>query len=140
MDIVRMAMDIAYQAHAGQTDKAGKPYIMHPFTVALKQTNDYAKCAALLHDVVEDSDYTIDDLKSFGFPEEVIKAVQLLTHIEGVEYFDYIKAISENDLAKSVKLADLSHNSDLTRLEIVSDKDIKRVEKYKKAMQYLQSV
>lgn len=139
MNDVEKALKIAYAAHYGQTDKAGQPYILHPVTVALSQTTDAAKCVALLHDVVEDTDYTIDDLKADGFPQEVIEAVQLLTHNKSENYFDYVMAIAENDLAKSVKLADLAHNSDLSRLPNVTEKDIKRVEKYKKAIEYLQS-
>lgn len=139
MTTVEKALSIAYAAHSGQTDKAGQPYILHPVIVAMSQSSDAAKCVALLHDVVEDTDITIEDLKADGFSQEVIEAVQLLTHDEGVNYFDYVMAIAENDLAKSVKLADLAHNSDLSRLPNVTENDIKRVEKYKKAIEYLQS-
>ena len=98
--------------------------------------DEYTTIAALLHDVVEDSDLTFDDL-SKEFPKEMIEALKLLTHQKGVPYMDYIAKIKTNDIAKAVKIADLRHNSDLTRLENITDKDFERVKKYQKALKFL---
>ena len=139
IDELTKALGIAVSAHEGQTDKAGKPYILHPLEVAAKQKTYEGVIVALLHDVVEDSEYTIEDLKKEGFPENVIEAVQLLTHEKGVPYADYIKAIYRNKIAKSVKIADLTHNSDLSRLPVVTEKDIERNGKYERALSYLRT-
>ena len=93
---------------------------------------------ALLHDVIEDSDYTITDIKQMGFSNEVIKALQLLTHDKDVDYYRYIESIKTNEVAKEVKIADLKHNSDLSRLDTVNESDLNRVEKYKKALKILE--
>ena len=108
-------MRLAYRAHAGQEDKAEVPYIFHPYHLAEQMTTEAAVCVALLHDVVEDSDVTIEDIAAL-FPAEVTEAVQLLTHDERVPYLDYIRALRTNPLARTVKLADLAHNSDESRL------------------------
>ncbi len=97
---------------------------------------EYETCAALLHDVAEDTAITLEDLAK-EFPEEIIDALRLLTHDENVPYFDYVRAIRGNAIAKAVKLADLRHNSDLARLDTVTEKDRKRVEKYQKAYRIL---
>lgn len=138
-DVLCVALRIATSAHDGQLDRAGKPYIYHPLTVATMTDSFDAFIAALLHDVLEDSDYSVDDLRAAGIPEHIIQALQLLTHGDDVPYMDYIAQIKGNDLAKAVKLADLKHNSDLSRLPVVSDKDLKRAAKYKAAMALLQS-
>ena len=109
------AMQVAYAAHHGQTDISGVPYIFHPFHVAEQISDEYAVCAALLHDVVEDADVTLRELEK-EFPREVTEAVRLLTHEEGADYRDYILAIKENELARRVKLADLAHNCDRSRI------------------------
>ena len=93
--------------------------------------------AALLHDVAEDSDCTIEDLKKEGFSADTIEALRLLTHEKSVPYMDYIAALKGNPIARKVKLADLAHNSDIGRLVIVTDKDLKRMEKYQKARNLL---
>lgn len=115
------AMKIAYTAHAGQVDKAGAPYIFHPYRVAESMPDEISTCAALLHDVVEDTDVTLDELRA-EFPEEVIRAIRLLTRSKGEEYFRYIERIksSENAVARRVKLADLRDNCDLSRLAFCS--------------------
>ena len=108
------AMKIAYQAHHGQLDYNGIPYIFHPIHLA-EQMQDEVSCAvALLHDVVEDTNITLDELKA-EFPSAVIEVIDLLTHVEDTDYFDYIRKIKENSVAKCVKLADLAHNSDQSR-------------------------
>lgn len=133
---IEKAVEIALKAHKGQVDKAGKPYILHPMTVAVNMKTTDGIIAALLHDVVEDSDITLEDLEK-EFTSNIIEALKLLTHDEETEYFDYIKKIKSNTLAKSVKIQDLMHNSDVSRLENVTQKDIARVNKYKKALDFL---
>ena len=114
-DLTERAMRLAYRAHDGQVDKAGVPYIFHPIHLAEQMTTEAYVCVALLHDVVEDSDVTIEDIAAL-FPAEVTEAVRLLTHDESVPYLDYIRALRANPLARTVKLADLAHNSDESRL------------------------
>lgn len=114
-DLTERAMRLAYRAHNGQVDKAGVPYIFHPIHLAEQMTTEACVCVALLHDVVEDSDVTIEDIAAL-FPAEVTEAVRLLTHDENVPYLDYIRALRANPLARTVKLADLAHNSDESRL------------------------
>ena len=109
------AMKIAYRAHHGQVDKAGVPYIFHPVHLAEQMTNEYCVCAALLHDVVEDSNVTLEELAAI-FPKEVVEAVALLTHAKNIPYMEYVQKIKDNPIARAVKLADLTHNSDRTRL------------------------
>lgn len=113
------AMQIAYDAHHGQTDKAGVPYVFHPMHLAEAMEDEICCCAALLHDVVEDTAVTLEDLAAV-FPPEVVEAVALLTHEEGTDYFDYVHRIRSNPIALKVKLADLAHNSDATRFAGVS--------------------
>jgi len=134
--LTRKAMTIAYNAHMNQLDRAGVPYIYHPIHVA-EQMNDEISCiCALLHDVVEDTDITFEDLQK-EFPQEVINVLRLLTHAENVDYMDYIKAIKQNKIATKVKVVDIRHNSDPSRLDNVSEDDMRRTEKYKKALKIL---
>ena len=112
--LTNKAMQIAYQAHHGQTDYNGIPYIFHPIHLAEQMDDEYSCCVALLHDTVEDTDLTFEDLCK-EFPREVTDAVRLMTHTEGVDYFDYVRSIKNNPIARKVKLADLAHNSDQTR-------------------------
>ncbi len=109
------ALRLAYKAHEGAVDTSGTPYIFHPVHLAEQMTDEVTATVALLHDVVEDTDITFDDLRREGFPEEVLSALDLLTHREGVAYMDYVAAIKDNPIARAVKLADLRHNSDITR-------------------------
>lgn len=134
-----LAEAIARKAHAGQFDKAGKPYIEHPAHVAASVEGDKAKAVAWLHDVVEDTDTTFEDLTEQGIDGEVIDALRLLTHDKSVPYMDYVAKVKTNELARTVKLADLAHNSDLSRLPVVTDIDLDRVKKYKSAIQILDS-
>ena len=136
--LIRTAMQIACRAHAGQTDKAGYPYIHHPLHLAEQMTEEYAVCAALLHDVMEDTDVSEQELAQV-MPAEVMEALRLLTHDESVPYMDYVRAISHNPIARAVKLADLAHNSDLSRLDEVTPKALSRVEKYAAAMALLKA-
>ena len=138
-ELTKKAIRFAYQAHMGQTDKCGLPYIFHPYHLAEQMDTEETVAAAMLHDVVEDTDCTLEDLKTAGFPQSVLDAVALLTHDEAVPYMDYVAQIKSNPIAKAVKLADLAHNSDLTRLDTVREKDLARVEKYKKARALLEA-
>ena len=131
------AIELAKQHHEGQTDKAGKPYINHPLRVMNQVESEEEKIVAVLHDIVEDTDISLDDLRSEGFSEEVVSAVECLTKQDGENYDSYIERISFNPLAVKIKLADLEDNSDLTRLPEVTDKDLERLEKYDKALEKL---
>ena len=123
------AMRIAYKAHHGQLDYNGIPYIFHPVHLAEQMDDECSCCVALLHDVVEDTVVTLEELKEV-FPAEVTDAVALMTHDDGTDYFDYVRAIKENPIARKVKLADLAHNSDQTRC-VGSDLTEERKEKWR---------
>lgn len=114
-DLTERAMVLAYRAHEGQLDKAGIPYIFHPYHLAEQMDTEAAVCVALLHDVVEDSAVTMAEIAA-AFPPEIAEAVRLLTHDKETPYLDYIRALRTNPLARKVKLADLLHNSDESRL------------------------
>lgn len=135
--MINIALSIAKKAHAGQVDKAGVEYIKHPIYVARQVTTNQEKAVALLHDVIEDSNVTTNDLLAAGLPSEVVAAVQTLTKKKGQSYQEYLEKVKLNNLARVVKLADLKHNSDLSRLKSVTDTDYKRIKKYKNAIQYL---
>lgn len=107
-------MRIAYAAHHGQVDHNGIPYIFHPMHLAEAMDDEVSCCAALLHDVVEDTEITMDALAE-EFPSEIIQVLELLTHVEGTDYYDYVRAIKANPIAVKVKLADIAHNSDDSR-------------------------
>ena len=136
-EMTKKAIKLAYQAHSGQTDKCGLPYVFHPYHLAEHMDSEETITAALLHDVVEDTEMTPDDLAQMGFSKPVLDAVALLTHDDGVPYMEYVEKIRENPIARAVKLADLRHNSDLTRLDEVRKKDLDRVEKYRRAIELL---
>ncbi len=112
----KLAMDIAYQAHHGQRDQGGAPYIFHPFHLAEQMETEIEVTAALLHDVVEDTGTTIEDLRQAGICEDVLEVLELLTHRKGEAYMDYIHRLLPNPTAQKIKLADLKHNSDGSRL------------------------
>lgn len=137
--LTKKAMKIAYEAHKDQTDKSGIPYIYHPIHLAEQMKDEQTTCVALLHDVVEDTDITLSDLRNEGFPAPVLEALRLMTHDKSVPYMDYVRKIKENSIARAVKLADIRHNSDLTRLDVVDEKARERVEKYRKAIEILSS-
>ena len=134
----KMALQLCFEAHKEQVDKSGMPYVFHPFHLAEQMQTEETTVVALLHDVVEDTDYTIDDLKNMGFGKTITDAIALMTHADGVDYMDYVRAIKNNPIAKAVKLADLKHNSDLTRLNVVDEKALNRKEKYSKAIKLLE--
>ena len=132
-----LALSIAKKAHKGQYDKAGVDYIEHPLFVASLVDTQEEKAVALLHDVLEDSPYTAEELILAGLPETVVSAVQILTKKKGQDYQQYLELVKSSPIARRVKLADLKHNSDLSRLATVTEKDLERLEKYKKAIDHL---
>ena len=139
-ELTKRALKFSFEAHKNQTDKSGLPYVYHPFHVAEQMTTEYETVVALLHDVVEDTNYTIKDLIDMGYPKEVTDALALMTHRKDVPYLEYVRKLKDNPLARAVKLADLEHNSDLSRLDSVDKEALKRVEKYKKAKEILEEV
>lgn len=134
----KKAMNLCFQAHRNQTDKSGLPYVFHPFHLAEQMTDEITTVVALLHDVVEDSPYTLSDLEAMGFPAEALDAIALMTHNDNIPYLQYVAKIKRNPIARAVKLADLRHNSDLTRLDTVDARAIARVQKYAAAIRLLE--
>ena len=134
-EMTNIAMRCAYNAHLGQLDYNNVPYVFHPYHLAEQMDDEISCTVALLHDVVEDTQVTIEELKK-QFPKEVTDAVALLTHDSAVDYFDYVKALKHNPIARKVKLADLAHNSDQSRC-VGSDLSLEELnawkEKYAKA-------
>lgn len=139
--LTNKAMKLAYDAHHGQLDVNGIPYIFHPCHLAEQMPDEITTCAALLHDVVEDTDVTMEELEA-EFPKEVIDALRLLTHDDSTDYFDYVRALKSNPVARTVKLADLSHNQDESRITDPGAVRPERLErwrqKYKKAREILE--
>ncbi len=133
--MLNKALNIAYKAHLGQTDKAGAPYILHPVRVALRCQTEDEKIVALLHDVVEDTPITLEELKTQGFSDDVLAALKCLTKIEGEDYQAFIQRVATNPLAVKVKIQDLKDNMDLSRL---GGKPHWKMETYKKALDYLE--
>lgn len=144
-DLVGLSRTIAIDAHSGQTDRAGVDYMSHVEAVVASVTTDIEKSVAYLHDVVEDTSVTFDAIYSYlvmhgvsrASANEVVAAVRAMTKIDGEEYESYLRRIKSNKYAVVVKLADLRHNMDLTRLPNVDDEDLERMEKYKKAIAFL---
>ena len=136
-DMTKKALKLCFDIHKEQVDKSGLPYVFHPFHLAEQMETEDTTIVALLHDVVEDSDLTLVDLRQIGFGDTVIAALALLTHDPAVEYMDYVRAVKDNPIARAVKLADLRHNSDPTRLDTVDEKALARREKYLQAMTLL---
>lgn len=127
------------KVHEGMTDKGGHPYILHPLKVAEGVEGDELKIVALLHDVLEDSDMTEQELRREGFPENVVEAVSVLTHRdEDGDYFTYIENVKKNPMATAVKISDLQHNLDLSRIAEPTAADYRRCEKYRRSLAYLQ--
>jgi len=138
-DMTRKAMNFAYQAHQGQTDRSGVPYIFHPIHLAEQMDDEISTCAALLHDVLEDTQVTADQLRA-SFPGEITEIVELLTHDHRESYFDYVARVAKHPVARKIKIADLNHNTDRTRLGSgdVSEETLKRWDKkYGKARKIL---
>ncbi len=137
-ELTKKAMRLAFEVHKEQTDKTGLPYIYHPIHLAEQMDDEASACVALLHDVVEDGEVSFEELLAYGFTEEIVDAIRLLTHEEAVPYLAYVAEVKKNPLAKKVKLADLAHNSDVSRLTSVDEKARVRMEKYRAAIALLQ--
>lgn len=135
----KKAMKLCFDAHKNQVDKSGMPYVFHPFHVAEQMKDEVTTIVALLHDVVEDTDYTLDDIAAMGLGQDVVEALTLMTHDKNVPYLDYVAKIKDNPVARAVKLADLAHNSDPTRLDVIDEKAKERLDKYQKAIAILKS-
>lgn len=133
------AIAIAAQAHKGQTDKAGSTYILHPIRMMMKMKTESEMMTAILHDVVEDTDWTIEKLRTQGFSEEVLAALECVTNREGEDYDQFIERAGTNPIARKVKIADLEDNMDVKRLETLTDKDATRIAKYLQAWSLLNS-
>ncbi len=138
MNALEKALALALKAHAGQKDKAGQPYILHPLRVMLQMEDTQTKIVALLHDVLEDSNITLQELKQAGFDPQILEAVDCLTRREQEDYFTYLERVAQNKLALSVKIADLKDNLDVTRLKEITPADQQRLNKYLKALTFLQ--
>lgn len=138
MSTLERAIEIATEAHRGQLDKAGKDYIGHPMRVMAAGKTTEERIVGVLHDVVEDSDWTLERLAAEGFSVEVIEALRCVTRLSKDEPYDnFIARVKSNPLAVAVKLNDLSDNMDIRRLPYLSDKDVKRLKKYLKAYKQL---
>lgn len=133
-ELTKKALRVSFEAHKNQTDKSGMPYVYHPFHLAEQMKDEYSTCVPLLHDVVEDSETSLNDLIEAGFPKEVTDAIALMTHDERIPYMEYVAAIKNNPIARVVKQADLRHNSDLSRLDKIDEKTNERVKKYEQAI------
>ncbi|VVN43675.1 Bifunctional (p)ppGpp synthase/hydrolase RelA [Pseudomonas fluorescens] len=133
------AIAIAATAHAGQLDKGGAPYILHPLKVMLRMSTLEERIVAVLHDVVEDCGISLDDLRKEGFSEDVLKAIESVTKVPGESYEDFVDRAALNPIGRVVKLADLEENSDLSRIASPSWEDLERIEKYRRAIGRLRS-
>lgn len=138
MSLLEKAIGLALRVHRGQRDRYGRPYILHPLHVMLQMDNDVEMMAAVLHDVIEDSDTTLADLQAEGFPPEVLEAVRLMTHDKGaISYEAYVRRLKPNEIARKIKMADLKHNMDIRRMDRVRPADVERLEKYRRAWEML---
>lgn len=131
------ALLLAVQAHRGQMDKAGKPYILHPIRVMMRMESDLDRTVAILHDVVEDTDITLESLRRQGYPQEAIEAIERLTRRDGESYDAYLSRVETNEIARRVKMADLEDNMDWRRLAGRTEQDQRRMERYRRALERL---
>lgn len=134
------AISIAAVAHKGQTDKSGAPYILHPLRMMMRMTSEAAMITAILHDVVEDTDWTFERLREAGFSAEVLEAVNCVTNRSGENYEQFIERAAGNPIARQVKIADLEDNMNVLRIGEINLKELERLEKYHKSWRYLTSV
>lgn len=135
--LTKKALKLCFEAHKNQVDKTGLPYVFHPFHLAEQMDSEIAVVCALLHDVVEDTPLSLQDIAEMGFPREAVEVLALLTHEEGVPYMEYVQKIKHNPIARQVKIADLQHNSDLTRMDTVDEWAQRRNAKYSEALRIL---
>jgi (p)ppGpp synthase/HD superfamily hydrolase len=139
MDMLEKAIELAVEAHKGAVDKGGHPYILHPLRVmmSIPAEEKDARIVAVLHDIVEDTDLTLDHLREFGFSDVVVDAIDAVTKREEEDYFDFVKRAKANPVARIVKIADIKDNMDTSRLKEIAEWDLARMEKYKKALEIL---
>lgn len=139
MSNLSVAIAITADAFKNRFDKGGKPYILHCLHVMnqMDKEDDELRCIAVMHDLIEDTDYEIEDLIALGFSDRVTRGIQLLTHDSKIPYMDYVTNLKSNDDARKIKMADLRHNSDITRMKGLREKDFKRLEKYHRAYSFL---
>ena len=135
--LLEIAIDLSQYAHEGQVDKAGQPYFLHVQAVADGVDTEELKVIAYLHDICEDTPFGIDDLTELGFPDKIVQSVRVLTRAKGTPYSEYIAAVKRDDNARKVKISDLRHNMDISRIPEPTEADYRRLEKYKKALDYL---
>ena len=136
----KSALKLCFVAHKEQNDTSGLPYVFHPFHLAEQMEDEDSTITALLHDVAEDTDVSLEDIAGMGFSQKVMEALALLTHDEAAPYMEYVKALGNNPIARRVKLADLRHNSDLSRLDAdqIDEKALARGKKYAEAIRLLE--
>ena len=138
-DLTKKALKLCFEVHKEQVDKTGMPYVFHPFHLAEQMDDELSTVCALLHDVVEDSNVTLQNLADMGFPPVVLEVLALLTHAPDIPYMEYVKKIAVNPIAKKVKIADLKHNSDVTRVDGEVDEYMQaRWQRYKTALEFLE--
>jgi (p)ppGpp synthase/HD superfamily hydrolase len=137
MSLLEKAIALAVEAHQGQVDKYGQPYVLHPLRLMLRMNEPEAQMVAILHDVVEDTSWTVEQLAEQGFPTPVIQAVDTLTHLPEESYAAYILRTAASPLARQVKIADLEDNMDIRRLRTVTERDRARMEKYLRSWRFL---
>jgi (p)ppGpp synthase/HD superfamily hydrolase len=137
MKLIEKSLQIALRAYTGKTDKAGREYILHPLRVMAKMKTDLEMSAALLHDVIEDSDITAEQLLIEGIPSEVMEAIQYLSKNEGEEYQDFVARAKRNKIAAKVKITDIEDNLDVLRLSSLEEADFARIQKYHTAWRFL---
>mgnify|MGYP005842897895 CR=1 FL=1 len=131
------AIALAVRAHRGQVDKGGMPYILHPLGVMLRMRTEIEMLVAVLHDVIEDTEYTIDTLRREGYPEEVLVPLDHVTRREGESYEAFTRRAGEDPVARCVKIADLEDNMDVRRIAELTDKDLERMRRYQRAWRML---
>lgn len=136
--LLELAIKVATEAHAGQLDKGGNSYILHPKTVAEAVDSIEQKIIAYLHDVCEDTEITLEDLLEMGFTYRIVNSIRILTKSDDVSYDEYLKAVKKDSNACYVKIADIKHNMDISRIPNPTEKDYARIEKYKKAVAFLE--
>lgn len=136
----KKAMKLAYNKHHHQFDKAGYPYFAHVLHIAERMNTEEETIAALLHNILEDTEVSQKEIEDLGFNQDIIEAIKLLTHKNYIPYMEYIENLKSNDLARKIKIQDLKHNLDTSRIDSnITDLDLKRIEKYNKALKYLEN-
>ena len=134
MPVLEDAILLAVGAHRGQVDKGGHPYVLHPLRVMLRMDSEMERMVAALHDLIEDTSYTSEDLVRLGYPEVVVRTVECLTRRASETYEQFITRVKQDPLARRVKIADLEDNLDLGRMSRPSERDLERAEKYRRAL------